>query len=274
MALLPGSSATAGEYRRASFHSTILGREVPMVAYVPTGFDSSARRFPVTFLLHGAGGTENDWRNEVDLVAWLDELIAGGSVRPRVFVMPTLGPHTWWTDGAAEQARRAFLEELVPFVETTFRTDGDARGRAVAGISMGGYGAVTLALAAPERFCAVGALAPAIYDPSPPGESAARSSRQFQRDGHFDESLWRAANYPSLIEGYRRALRPVAFWIGAGDHDHLGIAVESAKLHWRLHGIQPQLVELRVVDGGHEWTPWRALLPELIAYIERHCRAD
>ena len=270
---LAAGAAQAGEYRRAAFHSALLKRDVPMVGYVPSGFDASDRRYPVTYLLHGAGGSEIDWRNEVDLVAWLDDLIARGAVRPRLFVMPTLGPHTWWTDGAASPAHTAFLEELLPFVERTFRATDDGRSRAVVGISMGGYGAVTLALAAPERFCAVGALAPAVYDPLPPAESAARTSPQFQRDGRFDEARWQAANYPLLIEGYRTAARQVAFWIGTGDHDHLGIAVESAKLHWRLHAIQPQRVELRVIDGGHDWVPWRALLPELLDFTERHCRA-
>ena len=268
---LATGAAQAGEYRRATFHSALLKRDVPMVVYVPGGFDASDRRYPVTYLLHGAGGSENDWRNEVDLVAWFHDLAMRGVVQPRLLVMPTLGPHTWWTNGAASPARNAFLEELLPFVERTFRADADGRTRAIAGISMGGYGAVTLALAAPERFCAVGALAPAVYEPSPPAESASRTAAQFQRDGRFDESLWQTANYPSLIDGYRASARAVAFWIGAGDHDHLGIAMESARLHWRLHAVQPKHVELRVIDGGHDWDTWRALLPDMVTYMERHC---
>jgi hypothetical protein len=114
-------------------------------------------------------------------------------------------------------------------------------------------------------------ISPAIYDPLPPETSAARRTPQFVRDGQFDPDTWKSLNYAARPPCRRRAPR-VPMWIVSGDHDYLGIAPMSATLYWRLYQIQPKQVELRVIDGDHEWLVFRDALPDALQYVDRQCR--
>ena len=114
-------------------------------------------------------------------------------------------------------------------------------------------------------------ISPAIYNPLPPETSAARRAAQFQRDGKFDPELWQRLNYPAQLEAYAKAPQKVPMWIASGDHDALGIAVMSANLYWQLLKIQPRQVELRIIDGDHEWMVFRDALPDALQYMDRMC---
>lgn len=265
------ASAHAGEVFSDAARSTALGRDVKFTIYTPDGYKDGAGPYPVLYLLHGAGGDENEWRVKGGAVETLDGLIKRGLMRPSVVVMPTAGPASWWANGAAERAETAILDELVPYVEGKYKVSRDRKGRAIGGLSMGGYGALNLALRNPAKFCAAAVISPAIYDPLPPETSAARRTPQFVRNGQFDPDTWRSLNYPAHLASYTAQPLRVPMWIVSGDHDFLGIAPMSATLYWRLHQIQPKLAELRVIDGDHEWMVFRDALPDALQYVDRHC---
>lgn len=142
------------------------------------------------------------------------------------------------------------MNELLPYVEGKYKIAGGRNMRAIGGISMGGYGALNLALTFPDKFCAAALLSPAIYDPVPPKNSAAMSALQFFKEGKFDPALWMSLNYPARLDNYSKASQKVSMWIVSGDHDFFGIALQSAQLFWRLFQMQPKQVELRVIDGA------------------------
>lgn len=262
----------AGELFSDSVRSAALGADVKFSVYLPDGYkDATSARYPVVYLLHGAGGDENEWARKGSAVETLDGLIKRGLIRPTIAVMPTAGPDSWWADGASAKAETAIMTELLPYVEGKYRTQTERSGRAIAGLSMGGYGTLNLALRYPAKFCAAGIISPAIYDPLPPETSASRRAAQFMRDGKFDPDTWKALNYPSHLDKYAQAPQKVPMWIVSGDHDFLGIAVMSANLYWRMLKIQPKLAELRVIDGDHEWMTFRDALPDALQYIDRNC---
>jgi enterochelin esterase-like enzyme len=262
--------AGAGDWVADKFPSNALGREYPLTVYLPDGYKDAPGRFPAVYLLHGAGGKETDWVYKGGARETLDGLIRRALIAPVVVVMPE-GGSTWWTDGAVDKAGTALIEELIPFVESKYKVSSERAQRGIAGLSMGGYGSLNLALRHPDKFCAAGMISPAIYDPLPPETSAARKTPQFVRDGQFDAELWKSLNYASALDAYKAKGQPVPMWIVSGDHDFLGIALMSAQLYWRLYQIQQKLVELRVIDGDHEWMVFRDALPDTLLYIDRHC---
>lgn len=136
---------------------------------------------------------------------------------------------------------------------------------------MGGYGSLNLALKYPDRFCAAAVISPAIYDPLPPETSASRRTPQFVRDGKFDPDTWKSLNYPARLEAYKQGSARVPMWIVSGDHDYLGIALMSTQLYWRMFQVQPKQVELRVIDGDHEWMTFRDALPAALQYVDAQC---
>jgi enterochelin esterase-like enzyme len=253
-----------------SVPSSILGRDIPVRVYLPEGYQRGDQRYPVLYLLHGAGGDENTWAKEGRIQATADRLIATGDIPPAIIVMP--GCRTcWWIDGAVDRAETAFWTDLVPAVDARYRTIPSRSGRVVAGLSAGGYGAVRYALKFPDRLAAVAALSPAVYADAPPAISSARTQPPFLRpDGSFDLAAWRARNYPANIDAYLRQRHRVAFYLTSGDNDAYGIAFETMTLFKRLYEAQPEATELRILDGGHTWSLWSDCIANAMRYVFRH----
>jgi enterochelin esterase-like enzyme len=270
LALAP-RPARAGELVADALKSTTLGVDLRMNVYLPDGYKDGSARYPVVYLLHGASGDEHDWTRKGSVVETMDALIKRGLMRPSIAVMPSIGPQSWFADGAVYKMETALITELLPYVEQRYRVGTARSERSIAGLSMGGFGALNLSLKHPQRFCAAGVISPAIYDPLPPETSAARRAPQLMRDGKFDPELWKALNYPTHLEAYAKSPQKVPMWIESGDHDALGIAVMSANLYWRLLKIQPGQAELRIIDGDHEWMVFRDALPDALQYMNRMC---
>ena len=266
-------TAHASDLLPDTLHSPALGAELKLNVYLPDAYKDAppTTRFPVVYLLHGAGGDETVWAKTLGAVQTLDGLIKRGVIRPMIAVMPTTGPHTWWTDSAAAKAGTAVMKDLLPYVDGKYRTLPERSGRLVAGYSMGGYGALSLALRHPERFCAAGLISPAVYDPLPPEASAARKAPAFQRAGAFDPAAWKALNHPAQLARYSSGPHRVPMWIVSGDHDALGIALASTQLFWKLFQLQPKQTELRIVDGDHEAMTFRDALPDALQYMDQQC---
>ncbi|MBS0241522.1 MAG: prolyl oligopeptidase family serine peptidase, partial [Proteobacteria bacterium] len=247
-----------------------LGRDFPFVVYLPKDYADSGLAYPVLYLMHGAGGSEQDWDTQGSIKSTADRLIATGAMPPAVIVMPgCIG--CWWIDGARSKAETAFWSDLVPAIASRFRTLPAPNGVAIAGISAGGFGAIRYGLTHPDRFAAVAALSPAVYADVPPAESAARSQPAFLNpDGSFNSTAWRAANYPSTITAYRNQRRRLPFYLVSGDNDRLGIAFETFALFKQLYGFQPEQTELRIVDGDHSWAIWTVAIEGAMRYIFRH----
>ena len=266
--VLVAGPATAGEITQRSFHSASLGREYRYSLYLPDGYAEDGARHPVLYLLHGAVGDENDWPEGGDVRSTADRLMAAGEIPPLVIVMPGHSL-SWWVDGNHEPASTVVREELIPHIDATLRTIARRDGRLLGGLSAGGFGTVNLALSYPQLFAAAAAFSPAVYQPLPAETSGARRAPQFSREGVFDPDTWQRLNYESRLERYEAGETVVPFYLVSGDHDELGIALHTARLFERLRAHQPGRVELRIVDGGHDWPVWRETLPDALRYLCR-----
>ena len=258
----------AGEIERYHVQSRALGRDLPYLVYIPKGHAATAAKLPVLYLLHGAGGDENAWVEDGQILATADKLIAEQAIPPTLIVMPGCRA-CWWIDGVKDKAETAFWTELEPAVRSRFRTIEGRSGRLIAGLSAGGYGALRYALKYPERFAAAAVLSPAIYADVPPENSSARRQSPFMGVSGFDTATWKTLNYPSLLPAYLAQPLRVPIYLVSGDHDDYGIAFETALAFKQIYARQPALAELRVVDGGHSWAVWSNAIANAMRYMYR-----
>lgn len=266
-ALIPSAFADS-EVRLDAAPSELLDREFVFNIYLPDGYTESDADYPVLYLLHGNRGTENSWMRGADLQAQADALIASGDIKPLLIVTPA-DPRYWWADGYDEPVLTAFVEDLLPYVESQYRAETSRAGRAIGGYSAGGFGAVNIALQYPQLFAAAAPLSPAVYTPQPPADSSATEQDTFLVDGEFDRDRWASLNWVSFIGDYQRSGIIVPFYINTGDHDRFDIAYHAAVFYQALREHQPELVEFRVFDGDHDFDAWGGSIADAMIYMDQ-----
>ncbi|MET0725897.1 MAG: alpha/beta fold hydrolase [Leifsonia sp.] len=219
---------------------------------------------PVAYLLHGRGDSANSWEPVLEDLRRL----------PLIAVLPD-APWTsrasYYVDSAhrsGQAVETAFAVDLVADVDAHLGRSGDRRYRIVAGYSMGGFGALRLALAHSSVFSAAISLSPAVYVPEPPVGSSARESGAFGRGTDtFAADRYRELNYPALLTGLPadRAVR-LAVAVGDAEPPHPGAPAALAMTEQarrlvaaadRAPGVQ---ATLRSYRGGHDFAVWRPAL--------------
>ncbi|MGS2743281.1 alpha/beta hydrolase [Halomonas sp. LS-001] len=259
----------AGQVTHHRFHSETLGRNYPYSLYLPDGYHDSGLNYPVVYLLHGSFGTSRDWVSRGALEEVADRLIRRGDIPPAIFVMP--GSQSWWVDGYNESARTAFLDDLMPHIESLWRVVPEREWRGIGGLSAGGYGSINLALENPALFAATAALSPASYYPLPPLNSTAREHPAFlDDDSRFDESLWKNLNYASHVDSYLNQSLVVPIYLSAGTRDIYNAVEHARRLQAALMPHQAGQIPLEVFSGGHTWRVWRASLAPALKFMFRH----
>lgn len=251
-----------------SMKSEILGVEKTFSVYLPDGYDDdNSTRYPVLYLLHGAFGQNTDWHTHADLQLIADRMIAADSVRPMIVVMPDArgvaknlaGENMGYFNVEGWPYEDYFFEEFIPYIEKTFRVDTARESRAIAGLSMGGGGAVAYAQHHPELFCAA--------------YSASGLLNMFPRKGispHYAVPfLWSVvANSPVIYmqnatpEAIER-LKTVRWMADCGDDDFL-IRPNLDFFNEMLRRGVP--MEFRVRDGSHSWKYWNSALPMILEF--------
>jgi len=171
--LLLATAAWAQEGRKVDvetiqFKSELIGQVLPYNALLPVGYAESNKRYPVLYLLHGLFGRYDDWVTRTNLAQYATSY--------DVIIITPEGHDSWYTDSAGaatDKYESYFIRELIPDVDARFRTIKDRRARGVAGLSMGGYGALKYGLKHPEQFAFAaslsGALDPALRTDDTPG---------------------------------------------------------------------------------------------------------
>lgn len=247
-----------------TFDSVALAGERRYLAWLPPGYERDAQTsYPVVLLLHGLGGEGRDWFDAAlgDLSRTLPRLIADGRIAPFVAVAPD-GDNGYWTDHLGKPTERygAFIDEV--FADAARRLRVDPRRAAIVGASMGGHGALSRGLMAPERYRAVVSLAGALF-PEPPTHRA------------IYKKVWGSPAAPE----HWNATAPMAIAARLTSDQRLpalflqcGRADTERFLDWNLaasrlltaRGIPHELV---LTDGGHGWTTWRAVSERWLTWL-------
>jgi enterochelin esterase family protein len=190
-----------------------------------------------------------------------------------IIVMPN-GGNSWYVDSAALGGPGDFASaidrDLVDMIDREYATDTSRNGRAIAGLSMGGFGALRLALMRPERYGAVAAVSPALWiRVTPETVPDERYDRVFQGSfgRPFDSRRFVAANPMSLIDGVAHSHRRPAIYLAAGNDDYPGIVGDTEAFHHAL--IAAGLpAELHLVDGRHDWGLWSRQLGPVLRFVD------
>ncbi len=273
--------AGAGEVRTGlAFASAALAGDMRYSIYLPDAYGlEPERRFPVVYLLHGYGANEREWIERGEAAAALDALIAGGEVPPLIAVMP-YAAKSWYADSAAYGGpgdyETAIVSDLPAHVEASYRAKGGRRDRVIAGLSMGGYGALRLAFFHPGRYLAAASLSGALYEQAGvPGEAPGVISQDAAERWYlgafgrpFDPAAYRRLSPFSRLEALAALDDPPAVMITAGDDDYFGFYEGAADLYaaMRRAGLK---AELRIEDGGHDWELWRKQFPHVMRFFAK-----
>jgi S-formylglutathione hydrolase FrmB len=296
-----------GEVRSARFYAEALGVWKRYVVYLPPSYSTQPRRrFPVAYYLHGYSGNESDWLARADIAGIMDSLIAGG-VPEMMLVLPD-GDNGWYANWAeprdpatcaadstlAEAAETYCVahfryedyiaRDLVTYVDSTYRTIADRDHRGIAGLSMGGYGAVMLALTHPDEFAAAashsGVLSPFYAGPHPfsgtpryyaSADSAAvawGARRQWAIIAPVmgrDTARWWAGDPTRLA---RRLVgkhdRLPALFFDVGRDDFWADANRAFHAELQTLGVPHRYAEW---PGQHTWPYWHAHVGQSLAWL-------
>ena len=254
-------------YDALSMKSEILSSERKYAVYLPPGYDSSERTYPVLYLLHGAGDDQTGWVQFGEVLRITDNAIKDGTATPMIIVMPdaNTGQRGYYNDISGNwRYEDFFFEELMPHVEANYRIKGEKRFRAIAGLSMGGGGSFMYALHRPELFssaCPLSAyVGPLTIEAMTSRMDNASSYSQGDLQGYFDRH-----NAISLINNLPEEQKNSVRWfIDCGDDDFLYEGNSLAHIAMKKREINH---EYRVRDGRHSWTYWRASLPVVLEFV-------
>lgn len=243
-----------GTVSRIWYNSPTLGMDRRLTVYTPAGYETSGKRYPVFYLLHGMGGDEEAWIALGRTSQILDNLIAQGKAKPMIVVMTngnaaqeaapgesSLGfaapnmnmPKTM--EGSFETA----FPDVVKFIDKTYRTVKSKQGRAIAGLSMGGYHSLHISKQYPDMFNYVGLFSAAIM-PNKDAKSPIYDD--------FDAKL-----------KTQFAKKPALYWIAIGNKDFLYQANNDYRKMLDENGYKYEYYE---TDEGHIWKNWRIYLTE------------
>lgn len=250
-----------GTVSRVWYNSPTLGMDRRLTVYTPAGYETSGKSYPVFYLLHGMGGDEEAWIALGRTSQILDNLIAQGKAKPMIVVMTngnaaqeaapgesSLGfaapsmqqPKTM--EGSFEMA----FPDVVKFIDKNYRTIKSKQGRAIAGLSMGGYHSMHISKQYPDMFNYVGLFSAAIMP-----------------DKNVKSPVYED------IEGKLKvqfAKKPALYWIGIGNTDFLYKANEEYRKLLDEKGYKYTYYE---TGEGHIWKNWRIYLTEFAPLLFR-----
>ncbi|MQR94636.1 alpha/beta hydrolase [Fictibacillus phosphorivorans] len=253
--------------------SPALGKQTSLRVILPKGYEESNQTYPVLYLLHGCCGDYKAWTARTDIEKITENL-------PLIVVMPDAGrgaSYSDWYNGGGygpPQWEKYHIEELIPWVEQRYRAKGSREGRAVAGLSMGGFGAMSYAARHPDLFVAAASFS-GVLDTNLDPEFLEKTIFQNQEkvppgtvwgDRETNEIIWRSHNPWDLAENLEAV--DIAVHTGTGEaggplDGGLESPVEetcfvmSTSLHNRLEELNISHVWDSYGPGSHTWGYWQ-----------------
>ncbi len=246
-----------GTVRRMWYNSPTLKMDRRLTVYTPAGYETSGKRYPVFYLLHGAGGDEEAWINLGRTSQILDNLIAQGKAEPMIVVMTNGNA---WQQAAPGESSKGFtvpsmspaeaknapeggfelaFPDVVKFVEKTFRVKKGRENRAIAGLSMGSFHSANISRYYPDMFGYVGLFS---------GTSSKNDKSTCPVYTNYEERL-----------KVQFSKKPLLYYIACGKTDFVYKSVTDYRKLLDDNGFKYEYYES---DGGHIWRNWRIYLTE------------
>ena len=266
---LPGSAQPSKVFDDLSIPSKILKSDRKYAIYLPPGYETSQRSYPVLYLLHGATDNHTGWVQFGEVQRITDKAIEDGSATAMIIVMPDAdtGQMGYFNSIAGNwNYEDFFFQEFIPTIEKMYRIKAQKHYRAVAGLSMGGGGSFMYALHHPEMFsssCPLSAyVGPLNIDEA--NSIIARSNPEITDQAKI--KTW--FEYHSAIELIKQIpddqKNAIRWYIDSGDDDFLYEGNTLIHILMRKKNIHH---EFRTREGVHNWTYWRSALPNVLEFV-------
>jgi enterochelin esterase-like enzyme len=256
--------------------SRILKQEVKFSVCLPQDYYEENQSYPVVYLLHGLGDDETSWLEYGRISQFADEETEKGEIIPMIFIMPE-GYRTYYVNDYAGTFRYQdmFVRELVPYIDSLFRTLADRHHRALVGYSMGGFGALVLHLQHPD-----------VFGTAVPLSTSIRTDEQYMKEyaPEWDEQWGRLFGAPGLegadrITDYYRQNSPfhIIARLSPDEMKNYYIYMDNGDKEQTLCRSNEELNilmrkmnfphEYRVREGGHSFSYWCSALPNSLRFI-------
>ncbi|MDE6842993.1 MAG: esterase family protein [Muribaculaceae bacterium] len=260
---LPGS----GCVEHCSMSSDVLGVRKDFSVYLPDGYEEGKQRYPVLYLLHPAGGTHEIWISKGDLPQIADDAIRSGMALPMIIVIPDasgtgefgLGKHLGFFSVPDWDYEAYFHNELIPLIDSSYRTIADKKYRVITGVSMGGEAAIVYAQKHSELYGASCAISGILGHPE--------QSQMAKTDKDYADSL--IANNPSAyVENATpeevEKLKSVRWYADCGDNDFFYEGNIEFFLAMKRKAIP---IDYRMRSGVHSWYYWITGLEPILHFL-------
>lgn len=259
-----------------SIDSKILGKKVEYSIYLPADYYHSERKYPTLYLLHGYTDDETGWTQFGEVKKIADQSINDEDATQMIIAMPDAGVD-WYINSYDGKTKYEdfFIQEFIPFIEEKYKARKAKEFRAVAGLSMGGFGTLIYAMKHSDMFAAAAPLSAAIWDKEYLATVEGENWNPWfgfiygetePGDQRLTDHL--KSNTPVyLVESIDpEKLKSVSWYIDCGDDDFL--INGNMALHRKMRELEiPH--EFRVRDGVHNWTYWRTALPEVLKFVSQ-----
>jgi enterochelin esterase-like enzyme len=236
-----------GAVAEVTYYSNSLKKFRRMHIYTPPGYEQGKEKYPVFYLLHGGGDSDDSWSTVGRAGFIFDNLLSERKMKPMMVVMPNGHTNPWrWGQPLGEDQRDLFIEEflndIMPYIEKHYRIKAGKQNRALAGLSMGGGQTLNVV----ERFSYIGVFSSGIFGlvPMPGREVQSPSWEELNQEKLKDPQLKKEVK---LI------------WFATGREDFL---IETSRATVDLIRKYEFDVQFKETDGGHTWINWRQYLNE------------
>jgi len=270
----PIFSQTGNVKESLKYESKLMGGPIEYSIYLPAGYETSNRSYPVLYLLHGYSDDQTGWVQFGEVARIADKGIENGDFPPVIIVMPN-GKVSWYCNDykMANPWEDMFVKEFIPAIEKTYRIRPKKEFRAISGLSMGGYGSLMLAMRNPDLFSTCVAFSSGTFTDE---EIVAMPDNNYNMffGEIFGKGLtgekrisdsWKAHSPLHLIyEVPKDKLKTIRFYIDCGDDDFLFEG--NSQLHIQMRKLEISH-EYRTRQGGHEWSYWRSGLVDGLKFI-------
>jgi len=248
-----------------SFRSASLDMDWEYSVYLPAGYDTDDRSYLTVYLLHGYGGDHTNWLRLGDAAFTADSLTATGAIPPVILVMPD-GRNSFYVDsdpdGGFGAYETAIVRDLITHIDGSYKTIDARGGRMIAGLSMGGYGAIHLAFKYPELFGSAASLSGVLSQ----GEPERKDLFVPAFGDPFDSLRWEEESPYNWISFVKESGLRLPVYLTVGDDDSPWLYRGPVDFYTYL--LEAELpAELRMTDGPHSWDVWDAALSETLVFF-------
>lgn len=250
-----------GAVATVTYYSTALSMFRHMHVYTPPGYTAGNDKYPVLYLLHGSGDSDDSWVTVGRAGFILDNLIADKKAKPMIVVMPLghihqsgqAGPRRRTSNTEPDEFVDDFVTDIMPYIEKNYRTVNDRDHRAVAGLSMGGLQTLDIGIPHLDKFAYMGVFSAGVFGIAGPIYPGGPDLRP-KTPGQLTD--WETLNHagldnPKLKSGLK------LLWFRVGSDDWLKPTAQATVDMLQRHGFHPEFSESA---GGHIWANWREYL--------------